>query len=237
MIKVAYVVGTYPGPERQRRIDVALSYATAEVQVGIVDVEATPYVHGLTPGDLALVAPLFMDAYKRAQAAGYDAVVPLGTLELGVEGGRSVVDIPVIGPTQATLHVAAQVGDRFGMICYHERYFPIMRDIVRRYRMSDFVGGWRASDFDLPDLAANHDRLVENFVSAARSLIKENGCDVIIPMGISQCPVHMKPDWLMRELGVPVVEAIGSPILMAGIMAKMGLHPSRHRWPEQGKPR
>jgi hypothetical protein len=25
-------------------------------------------------------------------------------------------------------------------------------------------------------------------------------------MGITQCPVHIKPDWLMQELGVPVVE-------------------------------
>ena len=38
---------------------------------------------------------------------------------------------------------------------------------------------------------------------------------MIIPMGISQCPVHIKPDWLQDRLGVPVVEAIGAPIRMA----------------------
>ena len=41
------------------------------------------------------------------------------------------------------------------------------------------------------------------------------GAEVIIPMGISQRSVHIKPDWLQEELGVPVVEAIGAPIRMA----------------------
>ena len=38
----------------------------------------------------------------------------------------------------------------------------------------------------------------------ARKLIDEEGCDVIIPRGISQCPVHIDPVWLSKELGVPV---------------------------------
>jgi Asp/Glu/hydantoin racemase len=54
-------------------------------------------------------------------------------------------------------------------------------------------------------------------------------------MGISQCPVHIKPDWLMKELGVPVVDGIGSPIMMAALMGRLGLRHSRIRWIRQGK--
>lgn len=236
MIKVGFVVGTYPGAERQRRIDVALSYSTADIEVGIVDVEATPYAHGLTPADLALVAPLFMDAYKRAEAAGYDCAVPLGTLDLGVDGGRSFVDIPILGPTQSALHLAAQLGSRIGMICYHDRYFPVMRDLVHRYGMDAWIAGWRSSRFDLPDLLANRDQMERNFLDAARSLVREDHADVIIPMGISQCPVHIKPAWLSGQIGVPVVEAIGAPIMLAGILGRLGLRHSRRRWPKQGVP-
>ena len=63
------------------------------------------------------------------------------------------------------------------------------------------------------------------------ALIKQ-GAEVIIPMGISQCPVHIKPDWLQNQLGVPVVEAIGAPIRMAGLLAGLGLKQSRVRWPK-----
>lgn len=236
MVKVAFVVGAYPGAERERREKVALSYTSPGVEVGIVNVEATPYVYGLSPADIEMVNPIFIDAFKRAEVAGYDACVPLGVLDLGVDGGRCAVDIPVIGPAQAALHVAAQLGDRFGLIVYHDALIPMTRAIVRRYGMLDRVAGFRSSKFDLPDLAANHDAVVANFVAAARALIKEDGADLIIPMGISQCPVHIKPDWLMKELGVPVVDGIGAPIMMAALMGKLGLRHSRIRWVKQGKP-
>jgi hypothetical protein len=41
-IRVAYVIGEYPPDERKRREDAALSYASTEVEVGILSVKATP---------------------------------------------------------------------------------------------------------------------------------------------------------------------------------------------------
>ena len=51
-------------------------------------------------------------------------------------------------------------------------------------------------------------------------------------MGITQCPVHIKPDWLMKELGVPVVEGIGAPIRLAAMLVSLGLNYSRAYWPK-----
>ncbi len=232
MIRVAFVVGDYPSEERKRREDVALSYSSADVEVGIVSVEATPYFYGMSPAEISMAATPFIKAFKKAEREGYDAVVPLGFLDLGVDGGKSAVDIPVVGPCEASLHLAAMVGDRFGMMVYHPSLIPFSRAIVRRYGMEPWVAGFRATGFDLPDLAAHHDEAVENFVSEARKLVEEDGADVIIPMGISQCPVHIKPDWLRQQLGVPVVEGIGSPIRMAAMMAGLGVRPSRKRWPK-----
>ena len=202
MIRVAFVIGGYPPEEHKRRADVALSYSTQEIQVGIVDVAASPYFYGMTPAEIQLVAPAFIESFKRAEKEGYDAVVPLGTLELGVDGGKSSVDIPVIGPTEAALHVASLVGDRFGLIVYHQSQMPFLRGIVRRYGMEHHVVDFGVTGFDLPDLAAHHDEAVENFVNEAKRLIKQ-GAEVIIPMGISQCPVHIKPDWLQNQLAFP----------------------------------
>ena len=141
------------------------------------------------------------------------------------------MDIPVIGPTEAALHVASLVGDRFGLIVYHQSQMPFLRGIVRRYGMEHHVVDFGVTGFDLPDLAAHHDEVVENFVNEAKRLIQQ-GAEVIIPMGISQCPVHIKPDWLQDQLGVPVVEAIGAPIRMAALLAGLGLKQSRVRWPK-----
>jgi allantoin racemase len=232
MVRVAFVIGDYPAPERKRREDAALSYASADVEVGIISVPATPYVHGLTPAEIQLVAPAFIDAFRQAEREGYDAIVPLGTLDLGVDGGRSVVDIPVIGPAEAMLHVASLLGDRFGGMVYHRKLLPMMQAIVRRYGFEHKMAGWHCAGFDLPDIAANSQSLTDSFVAGARRLIEEEGVEVILALGITQCPIHMKPQWLSEQLGVPVVEGIGAPIKLAGMLGSLGLKHSRLRWPK-----
>src|SRR5246127_2881103 len=116
MIRVAFIVGDYPNEERRLREDVAKSFASAEIEVGIVSVPPAPF-GGLGPAEIQLVAPYYHAGYLQAEREGYNAAVPLGTLDLGVDGGRSMVDIPVIGPCEAMFHVAAQPGHRLGGIC------------------------------------------------------------------------------------------------------------------------
>jgi len=159
MIRVGFVVGEFPPEERTRRIDVALSYSSTEIEIGIV-------------------------------------------------------------------------GERVGVLIYRERLLPVARTVIRRYGMESLIAGYRFSGLDLPDIAANREALVENFLVRARELIREEGADVIYPMGVAQCPVHMKPLWLQEQLGVPVVEGIGAPIRMAVLLVSLGLRQSRVRWPK-----
>jgi allantoin racemase len=132
------------------------------------------------------------------------------------------------------LHVAALVGDRFGVVCYHPSAIPRHRAQTRAYGMESWIAGRRASGFYVQHIADNKDRMVESFLRAARALIYEDGADVIIPQGITQCPVQMKPAWLAAQLGVPVVEGIGAPIRMAAMLASLGLKHSRIRWQKEG---
>ena len=230
-MKIAFCVGDYPDEERRRRENVALAYATPEIEVGIVSVATTAYNRGNSPAEVQLVVPAFVDAFRRAEAEGYDAVVPLGTLDLGVEAGRSAVDIPVIGPAEAMLHIACMLGNRFGLLVYSQTSLILCRRTVAQYGMTDKVVAFRQSGFHLPDIAANRDATIAKFVENARSLVEEHDCDVILPMGITQCPVHVSPDWLSKELGVPVVEGIGAPIRLAALFASLGLRHSRRHWP------
>jgi allantoin racemase len=233
MIKIAFVIGDYPPAERHRREEVARSYSSADVEVGIVSVAARPF-DGLTPAEIQAAAPIFHAAFRQAEREGYDAVVPLGMLDLGVDGGRSAVDIPVVAPLQATLHVAAQVGDQFGVVCYHPSAIARHRAQTHAYGMESFIAGRRASGIYLQHIADNRERMIESFLAAARALINQDGADVIIAQGITQCPLEMKPQWLMGELGVPVVEGIGAPIKMAAALVALGLTQSRVRWQKAG---
>jgi allantoin racemase len=233
MVRIAFVIGDYPEEQFRLRADAAKSYASEEVDVGILRVPARPF-DGLGPAEIQAAAPVFHESFREAERQGYDAVVPLGMLDIGVDGGRSVVDIPVVAPLQAALHVAAQVGEQFGIVCYHPSAIPRHRAQTRAYGMEDWIAGRRASGYYVQHIAANRDKMIESFLMAARALIDEDGADVIIPQGITQCPVQMKPDWLSKELGVPVVEGIGAPIRLAALLVSLKLQHSRVRWQKAG---
>ena len=144
-------------------------------------------------------------------------------LDLGVDGGKSAVDIPVVGPFEACFHLASLLGDRFGLVVYHPRTIPFTRAMARRLGMESRIAGIRGVGFSLPDIAANREQMINGFIDQSRALIEQDGAEVIIPMGVTQCPVQMKPDWLQQQLGVPVVEGFGAPIRMAALLVSLGL--------------
>src|SRR6478672_7244847 len=139
-----------------------------------------------------------------------------------------------VAKSYSSADVAAQVGEHFGVVCYHPSAMPRHRAQCIAYGMENFIAGRRASGFYVQHIAANKDKMIESFLMAAHALIDEDGADVIIPQGITQCPVQMKPQWLSEQLGVPVVEGIGAPIRVAALLAGLGLKQSRVRWQKQG---
>jgi allantoin racemase len=158
--------------------------------------------------------------------------VPLGTLDIACDGGRSAVDIPVIGPSEAMLHIACMLGRRFGVMIYHDTLKPLLERIVTRYEMDDRIGACRSTGYDLPDLAGNRDAAKQNIIKNARLLVEEDDCDVVLPMGVSQCPLMISSKELSDAIGVPVVEGVGAPIRLAAMMADLGMFHSRRRWPK-----
>jgi allantoin racemase len=234
MVRVAFIIGEYPPAERKKREDAAKAYESAEVEVGFISIGASPYGRMDMP-TVEKVHPMFHAAYIEAEKQGYDAAVPLGMIDLGVDGGRCLVDIPIIAPLEATLHVASLCGDRFGLVTYEAYSIPRQRARIRAYGMEHKIAGHGTVSMPKADFTANRDQLVETFIKEARRLIDEEGADVIIPSGISQCPVQIKPDFLAKELGVPIVEGIGAPIRMAAMFAHLGLKHSRLRWPKAGQ--
>ena len=96
-------------------------------------------------------------------------------------------------------HIAAQLGERFGIICYHESVIPRQITQTRYYGMEPWIAGRRASGFKLKDIGANKDVMIKNFMAAARSLIDQDGADVII--GARHHPMPGPPQARLVEQG------------------------------------
>jgi allantoin racemase len=175
--------------------------------------------------------PLVAEKAQQAEAEGFDAVVPFGTLDVGVEIARNLVRIPVVGAGQSVLHLAAQLSDRFGVISYEEKSIPFMRKHMRFWGVESYVVGIRAVQIPLPDSTKQRDVMRTRFLDLGRELIRQEGAELIVPMGVTMVPVQYSSAEFSAELGVPVLDALATSIQTAEMMVRMGLTHSTKTYP------
>lgn len=232
-IKIGYVLGSDADDAIERRLLALRTRVDSTITLEPINVAAAMNVRGWTPGDSAAAHGAYVRAFKDAEVRGCQAVVPDGMLDLGVGAGRSEVQIPVVAPFQSTLHVAACVGTRIGVIQYTAAFIPQLWESVRRYSMSDFVVNIRPLGFEMVDLYDELDLVKEHIVRAARRLLDEDAADVIVPTGPGLCPVAVDPKWLSIEINAPVIEGMGAPLEVAATLVRLGLRQSGVRWPSR----
>lgn len=153
----------------------------------------------------ALETPALVKKTIEAERLGFDAVVQSNTFDPGVEVARCAVRIPVVGVLRASCHFAATICDRFGLIAPLDSHAVYARRIIENYRMWRFVSGIKAiNTYEVGDLSAYHDLLVERMVAMGKELIAE-GAHAIIPLGGRLVPYVVSPLELEAELKVPVI--------------------------------
>jgi allantoin racemase len=235
-MRIAMIVGSYPAAEKKRRADVILSYARDDAEIGLVEISPSPYVPGFGSGPTVSAVPAFVAGCRQAEQEGYDAVIPLGVLDIGVDEGRDAVGIPVIGAFESAIHIASFLGKRIGVIAYSSGLLPVLETLAKKYRVDGMICGYDDVGIELPNLAAAGDRLEDEFCAAALRLQSRHGAEVIVSAGISLCPLHLDKTVLERRLQLPVVEAIGAPIEIARVLIRLGLRHSRRRWSDAPSP-
>src|SRR5262249_46732625 len=135
---------------------------------------------------------------------GYDAVIQENTFDPAVDGGRQAVRIPVIGPLRISLHVAAALADRIGIIVPLASHIPYVWRLLRGYGMENFVSG--IQPFGSYDKRL--DQRKAELLGSAPGLIKglvEGGAEITLPLGASFIPYVVSPAEVEKATGIPVL--------------------------------
>ena len=140
-----------------------------------------------------LETPALVKKAIEAEQKGFDAVIQSNTFDPGVEASRLAVRIPVIGVLRASLHFAATICDRFGLIVPLETHMPHTQRLVQTYGMTPFVCGIRTVGlYDTGDLSGYHDVVIERTLAIGKELV-EQGAQALIPLGGKIYPYVVTP--------------------------------------------
>ena len=230
-MKIMVVMGEYPPEEGERRRQAVLRCASPGTEIGFGVIKATFFRRSNSQVNSLSAGPLVAEIAIKAEADGYDAVVPFGTLDAGVELSRNLVRIPIVGAGQSVMHLAVQLSNRVGVIAYEEKSIPFMRKQMHAWRVADSVVAMRSVQVPLMESTKNRDAIRERFIRFAREMIDDHDVEIIVPMGVTMVPVQYAPEEFEKELGVPVMDALKTSIQTAEMMVRMGLTHSTRTYP------
>ncbi len=135
-------------------------------------------------------AALAIDRCIEAEEKGYDGFVMGHFQDPGLYEARSAVRIPVVGAGEASMHFAAQLGRRIGLVSIDPVFEVWHYEQAERYGLSQRITGVTGLGYQPEDFKAAFEgdtralaAMRQQFVDKAMPLVSA-GADIIIPAGI-----------------------------------------------------
>jgi len=180
----------------------------------------------------ALAVPDVLVKVRQAAEDGVDAVVIDCMMDPGLEAARELVDIPVVGPAQASFHLAAMLAHRFSVVTILERDIPLLDRLFRKYGVAEKVASVRVVDIPVLELGADETRLASVVAEAAAKAVREDGAHALVfgCTGIRGVTEAVAQALVERGLAVPVINPSLAALKLAESLVDMGLAQSKRTY-------
>jgi allantoin racemase len=181
--------------------------------------------------DAGLVVPELIRLAPLAERRGYHALIIGCYSDPGLDALRELVTIPVIGPGAASLHLAAQLGTRIGVLTPSGRGYGRIAARLRGLGIAPLLASVRGIGLSVMDMARQAPGALDKAADAARIAVDEDGADVLVLGCMSMAFLPGVTQALGERVGVPVVNPVIAALKTAEACAGMGLGHSKKAWP------
>ncbi|MFR9805082.1 aspartate/glutamate racemase family protein [Pseudonocardia sp. RS010] len=170
-----------------------------------------------------------------AARSGADGVMVACSGDPGITEARTLVDVPVVGPWEATLHLAASYAYRFGVVTVEDRAWgETCHSLVAKNGLLDRCVG--VERIETPSLKAftegfgpNPDFVVEDIRTQANTLV-EKGAGAIVIGSAGLSTIAGTAGLTQLDGGIPVFETLSIGLKMlelrVDLTQKGGLPPT-----------
>lgn len=209
--------------------------ATLEAHLKKVATPGTEIVmHGMAPGTHSTMQPgrdigypyiqhmhslQLLENVMQAEREGYDAFL-LSTLpDPYLQLAQSVVDIPVIGFGFSSMHTAAYLGSKFGVVCFIRELVPYYTENIRKYGLERLAGPVRHLGLQFDEVNRGYETpgpIIDAFKRVVRELAAED-VDTVIP-GEVPLGLLLQREGVHRVDELPVIDALATTVKAAEMM-------------------
>ena len=164
-----------------------------------------------------------------AEDEGFDAVVIGDTGDPFVSGIREYLDVPVIGPMEASLQVASMLGNKITIITPAKYMIPRKEKQAESYGYAGNLASVRSLNIPVSQVSAEPEKVINLLVEQAKKAVDNDGAQVVIQMCGFMVEYYPR---VAERLDIPVVEPIRAALKTAETLVRLGLSHSKLLYPK-----
>uniref|UniRef100_A0A7J3ZJE1 Asp/Glu racemase n=1 Tax=Fervidicoccus fontis TaxID=683846 RepID=A0A7J3ZJE1_9CREN len=229
-IKIAYIV---PGvglseSEVKRREKIANTIAGERARVDIVTVSEGPRTIENSVEE-AFAATSYLKLLC-SLARQYDAFVVGCFGDPGLRAARELVERPIVGPGESSLHLAAMLADDFIVLTPLRTTIPLTRELVKRYGFAERVKAIVPVEVSVSSIISGDPEVIERLRSTIKSSVERHEAGAVV-LGCMSMGFALVDELLEGELDVPIVNPVKVSLKVAELIASLKLKHSKVSYP------
>jgi allantoin racemase len=175
--------------------------------------------------DAAIAAHAVLDALAE-RAPEVDAAIVAAFGDPGLGAAKELVDIPVVGVSEAAFLTAWSLGRRYSIVCLTRRLRAWYIECAVEHGLAGRLASVRALDVPLADVARAKDKLADRVVALSLRTVEEDDAEVVIVGG---GPMAGLARQVASRIPVPTLDGVTCAVRLAESLAGLG-----PRAPERG---
>lgn len=238
-MRIAYVV---PGPmskgpmglkEMRRREALLNEWAFSGTSVSVVDVSEGP-ASIESAYEEALCVPATIDLIMKCEREGFDAAIIGCFGDPGLEAARELVTMPIIGPCESSLLLAAGLGHKYSILTVFDSMVAGQELLAYKAGVLQKLASVRATGISVLDLMKDPVRTKAKLIAVAENCVKQDRADALL-FGCMTMSFLDLADEISDAVGVPVVNAGKAALKQAETLVSMRLSHSKTAFPTPAK--
>jgi allantoin racemase len=215
--------------ELRRRQSFLQQAASPTTQVEVWDVEGGPAsIESITEEYLSV--PGALAPAQEAARYGVDGII-LGCFgDPGVDAARELLTIPVVGPGEASMLLAASLGHRISIVTILESVMHPLRRLAREVGVESKLASIRAINTPVLALGQQREETYQRVLRAAQDARDIDGADVIV-LGCMTMAFLGDHRRLAEAVELPVVNPVQAALKLIEAQVAMGLAHSKRAYP------
>ena len=161
-----------------------------------------------------------------ARRGQYDAAVIACFGDPGLDAAKELLDVPVLGISEAAFHAACMLGRRFGIVSFTAALRPMFEECLAHHGLTARCAGFRMG----PPFAGDPGRVAEErrdlILELCRQSIEQDGAEVVILAG---GPLAGLAPLLAPHVPVPLVDGTAAAVRLAEALVGLADAPRPRR--------